>query len=71
MRWKQSIVGEAAAADTSLQRPKIDGGGGRERERSRRRRRRRRKRERRRRRRSIMGYNSTLCFSWLHFQIML
>ena len=31
MRWKQSIVGEAAAADTSLQRPKIDGGGERER----------------------------------------
>ena len=24
MRWKQSIVGEAAAADTSLERPKID-----------------------------------------------
>ena len=24
MRWKQSIVGEAAAADTSLERPEID-----------------------------------------------
>ena len=24
MRWKQSIVGKAAAADTSLERPKID-----------------------------------------------
>ena len=24
MRWKQSIVGEAAVADTSLERPKID-----------------------------------------------
>ena len=24
MSWKQSIVGEAAAADTSLERPKID-----------------------------------------------
>ena len=24
MRWKQSIVGEAAAADTSLERPGID-----------------------------------------------
>ena len=45
MRWKQSIVGEAAAADTSLERPKIDGGGGKE-----------RRRRRRRRRNVIFGY---------------